>query len=83
MRPTSGLRSRRMVKTWRVRLELARDDDGSLSDEAVDALAHLLTESQEEPVLSRGDDGTVLGSDDRRCRQRHGCEVCGGEHAAA
>jgi hypothetical protein len=49
-----------MVKTWRVRLELARDDDGSLSDEAVDALTHLLTESQEEPVLSRGDDGTVL-----------------------
>jgi hypothetical protein len=49
-----------MVKTWRVRLELARDDDGSLSDEAVDALTHLLTESQVEPVLSRGDDGTVL-----------------------
>ena len=39
---------------------MARDDDGSLSDEAVDALTRLLTERRVEPVLSRGDDGTVL-----------------------
>ncbi len=49
-----------MVKTWLVRLELARDDDGSLSDEGVDALTHLLAEDQVQPVLTRGDSGTVL-----------------------
>jgi hypothetical protein len=49
-----------MVKTWLVRLELARDDDGSLSDEGVDALTRLLAEDQVQPVLTRGDSGTVL-----------------------
>jgi len=49
-----------MVKTWLVRLELARDDDGSLSDEGVDALTSLLAEDQVQPVLTRGDSGTVL-----------------------
>ncbi len=49
-----------MVKTWVVRLELARDDDGALSDEGVDALTVLLAEHHTKPVLTRGDSGTVL-----------------------
>lgn len=49
-----------MVKTWLVRLELARDDDGSLSDEGVEALTDLLAENHVKPVLTRGDSGTVL-----------------------
>jgi hypothetical protein len=49
-----------MVKTWLVRLELARDDDGSLSDEGIDALTRLLAEDHVQPVLARGDSGTVL-----------------------
>ena len=49
-----------MVKTWLVRLELARDDDGSLSDEGIDALTQLLGEGHVKPVLARGDSGTVL-----------------------
>ncbi len=49
-----------MVKPWRVRLELARDDDGQLSDEGVAELTERLTEDLGQPVLSRGDSGTVL-----------------------
>ena len=49
-----------MIKTWRVRLELARDDDGSLSDEGIAALTDLLAENHVKPVLTRGDSGTVL-----------------------
>jgi hypothetical protein len=49
-----------MVKTWLVRLELARDDDGSLSDKGVDALTKLLAEERVTPVVTRGDSGTVL-----------------------
>jgi hypothetical protein len=49
-----------MVKTWLVRLELARDDDGSLSDEGIEALTDLLAADHVEPVLTRGDSGTVL-----------------------
>ena len=49
-----------MVRTWLVRLELARDDDGSLSDEGIDALTRLLAESHVKAVLSRGDSGTIL-----------------------
>jgi hypothetical protein len=49
-----------MVKTWQVRLELARDDDGSLSDEGLGALTDLLAEKQAKPVLTRGESGTVL-----------------------
>jgi len=49
-----------MVKTWVVRLELARDDDASLSDEGVRALTDLLAEHHVKPVLSRGDSGTIL-----------------------
>jgi hypothetical protein len=48
-----------MIKTWLVRLELARDDDGSLSDEGIDALTDLLAEDHVKPVLTRGDSGTV------------------------
>ena len=49
-----------MVKRWLVRLELARDDDGSLSDAAIEALTRLLAEGQATPVLTRGDSGTVF-----------------------
>jgi hypothetical protein len=49
-----------MVKTWRVRLELARDDDGSLSDEGIAALTDLLAADHVQPVLSQGDAGTIL-----------------------
>lgn len=49
-----------MVKTWVVRLELARDDDGSVSDEGIDALTDLLAERHVKPVLTRGDSGAVL-----------------------
>ena len=49
-----------MVKTWLVRLELARDDDGSLSQEGIDALSQLLSEGRVKPVLTQGDSGTVL-----------------------
>lgn len=49
-----------MVKTWLVRLELARDDDGSLSDEGIDALTKLLAEQHVKPVLTREGSGTVL-----------------------
>jgi hypothetical protein len=49
-----------MVKTWLVRLELARDDDGPLSDEGVGELTQRLMEDLGQPVLSRGDSGTVL-----------------------
>jgi hypothetical protein len=48
-----------MVKTWLVRLELARDDDASLSDEGIDALTQLLAGGHANPVLTRGDSGTV------------------------
>jgi len=54
------LQSRLMIKSWVVRLELARDDDGSLSDEGIDALTRLLAEEHVKPVLTRGDSGTVL-----------------------
>src|ERR1051326_6309023 len=49
-----------MVKTWLVKLELARDDDGSLSDEGIEALTKLLSERSAHPVLTRGDSGTIL-----------------------
>jgi hypothetical protein len=48
-----------MIKTWVVRVELARDDAGALSDEGLDALTQLLVEEHVKPVLSRGDSGTV------------------------
>jgi len=49
-----------MIKTWRVRLELARDDDGPVSDEGVDALTRLLAEDDLKPVLSRGEMSAVI-----------------------
>jgi hypothetical protein len=49
-----------MVKAWLVWLELARDDGGSLSDEAIRELADLLTKNRVLPVLTRRDSGTVL-----------------------
>lgn len=49
-----------MLKTWLVGLELARDDDGALSDEGIDSLTKLLTENGVKPVLTRGDSGTIL-----------------------
>jgi len=49
-----------MDKRWSVRLELARDDGGSLSDEGIDALRQLLVQGNAKPVLTQGDSGTVL-----------------------
>ena len=49
-----------MVRTWLVRLELARDDDGSLSDQGIDALTRVLGEGNVKPVLTRGDSGTMI-----------------------
>jgi hypothetical protein len=49
-----------MISAWQVRLELARDDDGPLSDEGIEALTQLLVEHQVNPVLTRGASGTVL-----------------------
>src|SRR5437016_4301764 len=49
-----------MLRAWLVRLELARDDDGSLSDEGIEALTQLLTERHVKPALTRGDSSTVL-----------------------
>jgi hypothetical protein len=49
-----------MIKTWLLRLELARDDNGLLSDDGIDALTRLLVEGNGKPVVTRGDSGTVL-----------------------
>ena len=49
-----------MIKTWRVRLELARDDDGVLSEAEIDALSEMLAKEHVTPELSHGDSGTVL-----------------------
>jgi hypothetical protein len=49
-----------MVKAWLVRLQLARDDGGSLSDEGIRELSDLLTMNLVFPVLTRPDSGTVL-----------------------
>jgi hypothetical protein len=49
-----------MLKTWLVRLELARDDNGPLSDEGLESLTQLLTKNHVQPVLSHGTQGTVL-----------------------
>ena len=63
-----------MITRWLVRLELARDDDGSLGDEGIRELTRLLTENGTLPVLSSGDAGTVLvqmtidAKDDRAAR---------------
>ena len=51
-----------MVKKWLVSLEVARDDDGPLSDVGMTQLASLLTKGGTGPVLSQSDSGTVLVS---------------------
>ncbi len=43
-----------------VRLEIARDDNGALSDAAVQDLTARLTEDRVQPALSRGESGTIL-----------------------
>ncbi len=48
-----------MVKAWLVRLKLARDDGGSLSDEGIRQLTRLLADSGASPLLSDGGSGTV------------------------
>jgi hypothetical protein len=63
-----------MDKPWVVRLEVARDDDDALSDEAIAALTQLLAEHQAKPVVTRGSSGTVVvqlaveARDDRAAR---------------
>ena len=54
------LESSVMIKAWLVRLELARDDGGPLSDEGIRELTDLLTKNRVLPVLTRPDSGTVL-----------------------
>jgi hypothetical protein len=49
-----------MIRSWVVRLELARDDGGSLGDDGIRQLTELLTENHVLPVLTRGDPVTVL-----------------------
>jgi hypothetical protein len=50
-----------MMRRWRVRLHLARDDDGPLSDEGIEALTGLLSQEQAaKPAVTRGDLGTVV-----------------------
>jgi hypothetical protein len=56
----AALHWRSMIKAWRVRLELARDDDGVLDDEGIDALTEMLAKEHVRPELSHGDRGTVL-----------------------
>jgi hypothetical protein len=49
-----------MVRWWVVRLGLARDDGGSLSDDGIRELTDLLAKNQVLPVLTRGDSGDVV-----------------------
>jgi hypothetical protein len=48
-----------MITPWVVRLEVARDDDGSLSDDQMGELSNALAADQMQPLLTRGDSGTV------------------------
>jgi hypothetical protein len=52
-------RLRPMITPWVVRLEVARDDDGSLSDDQMAELSEALAGDQMQPLLTRGDSGTV------------------------
>lgn len=47
------------MKTWVVRLEVARDDDGPISDEGIASLTQLLQERDVKPVVAGGESGTV------------------------
>lgn len=51
-----------MIKDWLVSIEVARDDNGPLSDEGTAQLTALLTDSGAQPILSQSKDGTVLVS---------------------
>jgi hypothetical protein len=48
-----------MVKTWLVRMELARDDDAPLSEEGIQALTQLLVDRHLKPLLTHGESGTT------------------------
>jgi hypothetical protein len=48
-----------MITSWLVGLEVARDDDGSLSDDQLAELSGALAASQMQPVLDRGQSGTI------------------------
>jgi hypothetical protein len=48
-----------MIRTWTVRLEVARDDNTSLTDEGIQALTELLTKGGAKPVLTSGETGTM------------------------
>jgi hypothetical protein len=48
-----------MITPWLVRLEVARDDDGSLSDAQMAELSDALAANEMRPMLTRGDQGTV------------------------
>jgi hypothetical protein len=49
-----------MVEGWVVRLALARDDGGSLTDEGIRELTDRLTKDGVVPVLTRPDSGPLL-----------------------
>jgi hypothetical protein len=49
-----------MIKRWVVRLELARDDDGALGSEEIEALSHALGEGHAHPMMSLGGSGAVV-----------------------
>jgi hypothetical protein len=49
-----------MVKSWLVRLRLARDDGGSLSEDRIRELTDLLTSNGVLPVLENQESGIVL-----------------------
>ena len=46
-----------MIKAWRVRLEVGRDDDGVLEDDVVRSLAEALPDGAS---VTRGEPGSVL-----------------------
>jgi hypothetical protein len=49
-----------MVKSWLVRLRLARDDGGSLSEDGIRELTDLLTTNGALPVVENQESGIVL-----------------------
>ena len=48
-----------MIKAWRVRLEIGRDDGGVLDDEVLEALSTALAGMPVAPAVSRGDDAAI------------------------
>jgi hypothetical protein len=49
-----------MIKTWRVRLRVSRDDGAPLEGEAVSALATALSEASLDADVAQGEDHAVL-----------------------